>query len=336
MEQLIQAYFLTVLSRIKNVLNYKRPAFWGVVLAVGAILVLSVGLIANPRSNEPDLSFLNIHNTATVAIQQESLMIRAHGHGASIISGNEFGQWLYKTSVNGKEKKVSSPFELAPTLSIYINNGVGHEVRFYESEPELAMVLYDGHYRYYTISKDAYNEIYMMYALRSYVIPEAVVTAIVDGKRTTKQSVQDIPVGVEYKVLRFGKEGYYIYEKGGKYYCELPYRFINELSQDVYRGALEFAENPSEGKSATVSSEIVNLVEDRLTVIMSSPLQSSNPGDYVKAHQNAYQDILKYGGEEALAYMLSQFEQGNADGLRGQLMMRLCKELSGEIGSLGK
>lgn len=319
-----------VKSRIKNVLNYRRPTFWAVVLAVGVILVLSVGLMANPRSNEPDLSFLNINNTATVAVQHESLMIRAHGQGASIISGNVFGRWLYKTSVNWQETKVPSPFELAPTLSIYINNSVGHEVRFYESEPELAMVLYDGHYRYYSIPTEAYNEVYRMYALRSYGIPEAVVNAIVDGKRTTKQSVQDIPVGVEYKVLRFGNTGYYIYQKGGNYYCELPYQFITEITEAVYINALEFAENPTEVKRATVSPEIVSLVEDRLSVIMSSPQQSSNPGDYVLAHQNAYEDILKNGGEEALSYLLSQFEQGNADGLRGHLMMSLCKKLLGE------
>lgn len=41
-------------------------------------------------------------------------------------------------------------------------------------------------------------------------------------------------------------------------------------------------------------------------------------------------EVLKHGGEEALSYMLSQFEQGNANGLRGQLMMGLCKELLGE------
>ncbi len=166
-----------------------------------------------------------------------------------------------------------------------------------------------------------------MYALRSYLIPEAVVNAIVDGKKTTMQSIQDIPVGVEYKVLRFGNEVYYIYAKGGNYYCEQPYQFIKEITEVVYKKALEFAENPSEVKNATVTPEIISLVEDRLTVIMSSPQHSSNPGDYVLAHQNAYDEILKYGGEEALSYMLSQIEQGKADGLRGHLMMGLCKEL---------
>ncbi len=68
-------------------------------------------------------------------------------------------------------------------------------------------------------------------------------------------------------------------------------------------------------------------VEISLENIMSSPKESSNPQDYINAHKNAYDDILKYGGEEALQYMLDQFEKGNAEGLRGQIMMKLCKEL---------
>ena len=316
-------------SRIKNVLNYKRPAFWVVVLAVVAIVAISVGLMANPKNDEPNLSFLNIDNTASVAVQQENLMIRAHGHGASIISGNEFGKWLYGATNNWKEKNVLSPYELAPTLTIYINNSAGHAVRFYESEPELAMILYDGKYRYYTIPKDDYNKIYMMYAASSYLIPEAVVNAIAGGKRTNKQSVQDIPNGGDCKEIKVRNESYYLYEKDGKYYCEQPYQFINEISEDVYKSAIEFADTPIKGSNSKFSSKIVNLVEDSLTAIMSSPLQSSNPEDYVKANEKAYEDILKYGGEEALSYMLSQFEQGNADGLRSQIMMRLCKELLG-------
>lgn len=70
------------------------------------------------------------------------------------------------------------------------------------------------------------------------------------------------------------------------------------------------------------------IVEENLAVIMSSPQTSSNPQDYIREHQNEYENILK-GGEGALTYMLSQFENGNADGLRGQIMMRLCKDLLG-------
>lgn len=71
-------------------------------------------------------------------------------------------------------------------------------------------------------------------------------------------------------------------------------------------------------------------VEGNLDIIMSSPKSSSNPENYIKAHQNEYENFFKYGGEEALQYMLNQFEAGNSKGLRGQIMMRLCKELLGK------
>ncbi|MDD4146209.1 MAG: M56 family metallopeptidase [Clostridia bacterium] len=74
---------------------------------------------------------------------------------------------------------------------------------------------------------------------------------------------------------------------------------------------------------------IAKLVEDNISIIMSSPKTSSNPQDYINAHQNEYENFFKYGGEDALQYMLTQFEAGNAEGLRGQIMMRLCKELLG-------
>ncbi|MDD2216059.1 MAG: M56 family metallopeptidase [Eubacteriales bacterium] len=74
---------------------------------------------------------------------------------------------------------------------------------------------------------------------------------------------------------------------------------------------------------------IAKLVEDNISIIMSSPITSSNPQDYINAHKNEYENLFKYGREDALQYMLSQFEAGNAEGLRGQIMMRVCKELLG-------
>lgn len=67
------------------------------------------------------------------------------------------------------------------------------------------------------------------------------------------------------------------------------------------------------------------LVEENLKVILSSPQTSSNPEDYIDAHRTEYGDILKYGGDDALNYMLLQFKNGNVkNDLRGQIIMRLC------------
>lgn len=77
------------------------------------------------------------------------------------------------------------------------------------------------------------------------------------------------------------------------------------------------------------SEEIRALVEENVKAITSSPALSSAPRDYINAHPEAYEAILKYGGEDALQYMLLQFEQGNAAGLRGHILMYLCKDILG-------
>ncbi|WPC44346.1 M56 family metallopeptidase [Clostridium sp. JS66] len=72
------------------------------------------------------------------------------------------------------------------------------------------------------------------------------------------------------------------------------------------------------------------LVEENLKIILSSPSISSNPEKYISAHSTEYENILK-NGDDALGYMLLQFRKGNVENdLRGQIVMRLCKDLLGK------
>ena len=113
--------------------------------------------------------------------------------------------------------------------------------------------------------------------------------------------------------------------------CSQMLRWINEIlarnqNNDISNGII----NDKAADSGLNTYEIAESVENNLSIIMSSPKTSSNPQDYIKAHPAEYEYFFKYGGEEALQYLLSQFEAGNAEGLRGQIMMRLCKELLGK------
>ncbi len=83
-----------------------------------------------------------------------------------------------------------------------------------------------------------------------------------------------------------------------------------------------------------VSSESLkkasSLVEENLEIILSSPHSSSNPEDYISAHRTEYENILKTG-DDSLGYMLLQFRNCNVkNDLRGQIVMRICKDLLGK------
>lgn len=81
-------------------------------------------------------------------------------------------------------------------------------------------------------------------------------------------------------------------------------------------------------KTLVQNDDLSKKIEKNITIITSSPATSSNPHDYINTHRREYENILKMG-EPALAYILSEFKKGSTDGLRGHILMYLCKDMLG-------
>lgn len=60
-------------ARIKNVLNYKRPAFWTAALALGVLVCIGVGLIANPVATRASMQWAK--NLEAKDIQKIELVV---------------------------------------------------------------------------------------------------------------------------------------------------------------------------------------------------------------------------------------------------------------------
>lgn len=325
-------------SRIRNVLNYKKPKFWGIVLTLIIVIAACVTLSTNPKEKQQQSSDLSIQAIGDRISNFGNLVINDYERGGSSISGNEFSKLINENLDNWKEKEVLSPLELSPTLTVYINPGIS-EIRFYDSEPDLAMIIDDSDYRYYNIPEDTYNKVNAMHNFSSYFIPNELINLVVSGKKTKILSVNESPTNVdEFYSFRFKKDSpfiYSIYEKDGKYYCESPYQFVHEISEKVYSEGLDIISNSKDFRVEINDEldEIAQLVEENLEKILPNPYESVNPEttarDYIKNNDMAYENILKYGEEDALSYMLTQFQNGDAKGLRGEVMMILCKDLLG-------
>ena len=67
-------------------------------------------------------------------------------------------------------------------------------------------------------------------------------------------------------------------------------------------------------------------IADLLDTIQSSPATSSDPGDYIKAHDAEYQELLGYG-EFTLRYCFDKFLQGGQTDLEGQMMAVACRDI---------
>lgn len=247
-----------VKSRIKNVLNYKKPSFWIIILAVIIMLAVLVGLLFNPKSDAPDLSLLNINNALTAMATSGNVIVETEDNRTLAFSPH--ADFFEKFNQNNwKEKRVSSPFESIPTLKFIINDG--YYINLYSYE-DYAMVYFSDSkdkFQYYTIPAGAYESV------EKYVLE--------NGKRLNEGT-----------------------------------RFTNKIED--------------------VDKETGERVEENLIIILSSPLTSSNPSDYINAHGKEYETILKQG-DDALNYLLQQFETGYNNDLRGHIMMQLCKDFLG-------
>ena len=140
-----------------NVIIKNPKSFVPAMVAVVLIALVSVACtFTGARAKEQDLSMLNIANLASVSHQRAELLVsRAPGHEESLsISARAVADYL--DSVKWTEKKMSSPLELSADLQIEWDKG--HELRFYHSEPRLAMVRMNEQWRYYTIGKGDYEK----------------------------------------------------------------------------------------------------------------------------------------------------------------------------------
>ena len=53
---------------MKNVLNYKKPSFWGVLVSVIALITVAIGLMFNPINNEESNKYLEDNNLKGISL----------------------------------------------------------------------------------------------------------------------------------------------------------------------------------------------------------------------------------------------------------------------------
>ena len=91
--------------------------------------------------------------------------------------------------------------------------------------------------------------------------------------------------------------------------------------------APEFNEESNPNSAGIYDGRITQLLE----IIGSSPLHSSNPGDYIDEHNGEYRELLNYG-EYTLKYCFTEFLRGGQTDLRGHIMALACVDIMAEWG----
>ena len=81
------------------------------------------------------------------------------------------------------------------------------------------------------------------------------------------------------------------------------------------------------------SGNLPERIDALLQQILSSPLHSSAPGDYIKDHPLAYEELLSYG-EFTLRYCFGAFFAGGQTDLRGHIMAIACEDIMASWGEV--
>lgn len=141
-------------KRILNVLNYKRPSFWIVLLAVAAILFVSVCLLTSP-STEEDLSFLNYENAVSL-VAEEDVVFTIYCDENSIIpcqvDGGELA--VYLDLANWKERIFEPNDQSSPGSVEFV---IEEDYRIQVFDRNFAKVRYGEDVRYYRIGRQDYE-----------------------------------------------------------------------------------------------------------------------------------------------------------------------------------
>lgn len=142
--------------------------------------------------------------------------------------------------------------------------------------------------------------------------------------------------------FRLSDTGEYILDEyweprdGGDYTEDIKAKFPEEALTKVqneqdYVDALEAENQQKAFELLATQGDFDEDFDGLLTTICSSPAQSSNPGDYIREHQDEYDTLVKYG-EPTLRNCFRLFLDGGQTDLRGHIMAALCRDIMTSMG----
>lgn len=140
-----------------------------------------------------------------------------------------------------------------------------------------------------------------------------------------------IPIALTFEKAA---DGYVLMEflqpRDGSYYApDIREKFPAHIAEDgidSQKYVLQQMQNCYRQTVAACGVDTDAVIEALLEEICSEPSASSNPWDYVAAHEIECRELM-FCGEDTLRYCISRFQKGGETGLPGSIMALVCEEL---------
>ena len=296
-----------VKARIKGVINYKKPGFWIVTVAVLAAIVVAVCFLTSPAVEKTsEITLPPAENAETVQPQEQP--------EAPVVA-----EEIEETQETQETEPESDPLEAAVTAAIFQRNEPIFEnttVRTaafqcfdqqklaFDSDPPLPnqLTLYG-------------NALYLGFSVEDGILHQT------EGS--------NIPVAITFSCE---EEGYELVEywqpgDGTDYAPDIRAKFPAEAAELALGDQPYLLQQFQLCYAQAVEESGVDpdvAIEAYLQELASEPSTSSNPQDYLEANPVAYRELTYYGAY-TVAYCTAQ---GDRSDLVGQLMQILLDELA--------
>lgn len=291
-------------ERIKNVLHYKKPKFRVIWMAIIVVVALVAGLIVNPRNRGADPT-----DQKTEIAERDRADSQRKTNDPTSYSSEEL--WKARTKYIGNNAAIGKLIYLLPQPK---------EVRYDYMELQTAKEPYFVDI-YYTIPEELF-ESYQNGSAESLNIfrkNALLILALADNAGGVRYRFTEGQKQIDRVITRIKADE--ILGKQVRGYGESPVKLQELMNIEIKEMQLDSMENDHTIKTITT-------MEGLFDIIMSSPKESSNPEDYIKAHAAEYQELINHG-EESLKYCFQEFLEGGQTGLKGSLMESLCHDLLG-------
>jgi beta-lactamase regulating signal transducer with metallopeptidase domain len=260
-----------VKTRIKNILNFKKPAFWVIMVAVVAVCAAAIAFAANPSESAAYIS-----EDYKISFKYPSYW-KLNPNSVERYEGED--GFFQVGAINGESLSIDE----------VTKNDAFHKLNPYGSDPKIVKRLVDG--------QEA-----------RLILPSA-----------------DQPEKMKNQAGLIVKYPEAVKINGSLYHYLILW--ADKTHIDQISNTLTFLIKQAGDENSP--DKIASLIEENLAAIMSSPKNSSNPQDYINAHQTEYEAILALE-TQALPYLFAEFEKGGQTGLKGYIMQNLCWDILGE------
>ena len=299
-----------VKARIKGVINYKKPGFWIVTVAVLAAIVVAVCFLTSPAAEKTSEITLPPAENADTAQPQEQ-------PEAPVVE-----EEIEETQETQETEPESDPLEAAVTAAIiqrgepaFENNTVRTAAFQCFDQEEVAVDSDPPQPNQLTLYG---NALYLGFSVEDGILHQT------EGS--------NIPVAITFSCE---EEGYELVEywqpgDGTDYAPDIRAKFPAEAAKLALGDQHYLLEQFQLCYAQAVEESGVDpdvAIEAYLQELASEPSTSSNPQDYLEANPVAYRELTYYGAY-TVAYCTAQLAQENQNDLRGRLMQILLNELS--------